>query len=140
MYRKSITCQVSAVCTSIKGPGGGGGALKYLGWYIRSLSKFKNTSKALISGPKSALILKKRCPFPVKNTTSFIKTLTLDEQHQMHKSGSILLNYRLGSPVPSRVTRRQSRKYFVRGLSPPILRTWVQKCALILQIADMQRY
>ena len=31
-------------------PGGGGGALGYLGGRIRSLSKFKNTPKALISG------------------------------------------------------------------------------------------
>ena len=32
------------------GGGGGGGALGYLGGRIRSLSKFKNTPKALISG------------------------------------------------------------------------------------------
>ena len=34
------------------GGGGGGGALRYLGGYIRSLSKFRNTHKALISGQK----------------------------------------------------------------------------------------
>ena len=41
-------------------PGGGGGALGYLGGCIRSLSKLKNTPKALISGQKSTLILIKR--------------------------------------------------------------------------------
>ena len=40
--------------------GGGGGALGYLGGCIRSLSKLKNTPKALISGQKSTLILIKR--------------------------------------------------------------------------------
>ena len=40
--------------------GGGGGALWYLGGCIRSLSKLKNTPKALISGQKSTLILIKR--------------------------------------------------------------------------------
>ena len=39
---------------------GGGGALGYLGGCIRSLSKLKNTPKALISGQKSTLILIKR--------------------------------------------------------------------------------
>ena len=44
-----------------RGPGGGGGgALGYLGGCIRSLSKLKNTPKALISGQKSTLILIKR--------------------------------------------------------------------------------
>ena len=38
----------------------GGGALGYLGGCIRSLSKLKNTPKALISGQKSTLILIKR--------------------------------------------------------------------------------
>ena len=37
------------------GGGGGGGALGYLGRRIRSLSKFKNTPKALISGIKAPL-------------------------------------------------------------------------------------
>ena len=37
-----------------------GGALGFLGGCIRSLSKFKNTPKALISGQKSTLILIKR--------------------------------------------------------------------------------
>ena len=37
------------------GGGGGGGALRYLGGYIRSLSKLKNTPKALISGQKAPL-------------------------------------------------------------------------------------
>ena len=40
--------------------GGGGGALGYLGGCIRSLSKLKNTPKALISGQKSTLTLIKR--------------------------------------------------------------------------------
>ena len=35
----------------------GGGSLGYLGGRIRSLSKLKNTPKALISGQKSNLIL-----------------------------------------------------------------------------------
>ena len=34
------------------GGGGGGGALRYRGGRLRSLSKLKNTSKALISGHK----------------------------------------------------------------------------------------
>ena len=42
------------------GGGGGGGALGYLGGCTRSLSKLKNTPKALISGQKSTLILIKR--------------------------------------------------------------------------------
>ena len=42
------------------GGGGGGGALGYLGGRICSLSKLKNTPKALISGQKSTLILIKR--------------------------------------------------------------------------------
>ena len=42
------------------GGGGGGGALGYLEGCIRSLSKLKNTPKALISGQKSTLILIKR--------------------------------------------------------------------------------
>ena len=37
-----------------------GGSLGYLGGCIRSLSKLKNTPKALISGQKSTLILIKR--------------------------------------------------------------------------------
>ena len=40
--------------------GGGGGSLRYLGGYIRSLSKLENTPEALISGQKSTLIFKKR--------------------------------------------------------------------------------
>ena len=42
------------------GGGGGGGALGYLGGCICSLSKLKNTPKALISGQKSTLTLIKR--------------------------------------------------------------------------------
>ena len=38
------------------GGGGGEGALRYLGGRIRSLSKLKNTHKALIFGQKSTLI------------------------------------------------------------------------------------
>ena len=45
------------------GGGGGGGALGYLGGHIRSLSKLKNTPKALISGQKSNLILIKTLIF-----------------------------------------------------------------------------
>ena len=44
-----------------------------------------------------------------------------------------LLNYRLGSPVTSGVTRRQSPVYFVRGFSTPILRIWVQKSTLLFK-------
>ena len=46
--------------------GGGGGALGYLGGRIRSLSKSKNTPKALISGQKSTLILIKMLTFSIK--------------------------------------------------------------------------
>ena len=62
------------------GGGGGGGGTWVFRVLIRSLSKFKNTPKALISGQKCTLILKKRWLFPVKNTPSFIKTQTLDER------------------------------------------------------------
>ena len=48
------------VICSRGGGGGGGGALGYLGGCIRSLSKLKNTPKALFSGQKSTLILIKR--------------------------------------------------------------------------------
>ena len=44
----------------------GGGALGYLGGRIRSLSKLKNTPKALISGQKSTLILIKMLTFSTK--------------------------------------------------------------------------
>ena len=42
---------------------------------------------------------------------------------------------RLGSPVTSGVTRRQSHVYFVdcKGILNPILRTLVQKSTLLLQ-------
>ena len=42
---------------------------------------------------------------------------------------------KLGSPVTSEVTRRQSRAYFVdcERIFTPILRTWVQKSTLLLQ-------
>ena len=43
-----------------------GGALGYLGGRIRSLSKLKNTPKALISGQKSTLILIKTLTFSTK--------------------------------------------------------------------------
>ena len=46
--------------------GGGGGALGCLGGRIRSLSKFKNTPKALIFGQKSTLILIKTLTFSTK--------------------------------------------------------------------------
>ena len=45
------------------GGGGGWGSLRYLGVCIRSLSKFKNTPKALIPGQKSTLIFKKNADF-----------------------------------------------------------------------------
>ena len=78
------------------GGGGGGGGT--------SLSKFKNTPKALISGQKAPLSFKKCRLLQVKNTPTFIKTLTLN-----------------GSPVTSGVTRRQSCIYFVdcKGISIP---------------------
>ena len=53
------------------GVGGGGGALRYLGGRIRSLSKLKNTPKALISGQKSPLILIKRWLFPLNKNPFF---------------------------------------------------------------------
>ena len=53
------------------GGGGGGGALGYLGGCIRSLSKFKNTPKALISGQKSTLILIKSRFFPLNKHPFF---------------------------------------------------------------------
>ena len=49
----------SILCNECRGGGGGGGgALGYLGGCIRSLSKLKNTPKALISAQKSTLILR----------------------------------------------------------------------------------
>ena len=97
---------------------GGGGALRYIGGYIRSLSKFRNTPKALILGQKSTLIFKKRWPFPVKRHPFFYQNtdigwtgtriLTVDVILLCLFSGS-----RLGSPVTSGAPRRQSRVYFV---------------------------
>ena len=65
--RVGATVQAFNSCTSRPGvcqwlvvQPGGGGALGYLGGRIRSLSKLKNTPKALISGQKSTLILIKR--------------------------------------------------------------------------------
>ena len=46
--------------------GGGGGSLRYIGGCIRSLSNFKDTPKALISGQKSTLILIKTLTFSSK--------------------------------------------------------------------------
>ena len=46
--------------------GGGGGALGYLGGCIRSLSKLKNTPKALISGQKSPPYFNKTLIFSSK--------------------------------------------------------------------------
>ena len=42
---------------------------------------------------------------------------------------------KLGSPVTSGVTRRESRVYFVdcKGILTPVLRAWVQKSTLLLQ-------
>ena len=54
------TCGDSNDTNRIKIPGG---ALGYLGGRIRSLSKLKNTPKALISGQKSTLILIKNADF-----------------------------------------------------------------------------
>ena len=90
--------------------GGGGGALRYLGGCIRSLSKFKNTRKALISGQKSTGIGK-----------TGTRILTLDFVILCLFGGS-----RLGSPCPgahvtSGVTRRQSRVHIVdcKGIFTP---------------------
>ena len=59
--------------------GGGGGGTLILSGCIGSLSKFKNTPKALISGQKSTLIFKKLIFSSNKNNPTFIKTLILDE-------------------------------------------------------------
>ena len=55
------------------------------------------------------------------------------------KKGSILLNYRLGSPVNSGVTRRQSCVYFVRGFSPQYFVPEYKKVPIFYKIADMRR-
>ena len=122
------------------------GALGYLGGYIRSLSKFKNTPKALISGQKSTLILIKRWPFPLNRYPFFYQNtdigwtgtriLTLDFIILCLFSGS---KWRQQTRKPSHfgsgVTRCQSRVYFMdcKGILTPILRTWVQKSTLLLQ-------
>ena len=128
-----IWCVVAHVAWSVT-------ALGYLGGCIRSLSKFKNTPKALISSQKSTLILIKRWFFPLNKHPFFwqntdigwtgARILTFDFIILCLFSGS-----KLGSPVTSAVTRRQSRVYFVdcKGILTPILRTWVQKSTLLLQ-------
>ena len=58
----------------IPGGGGGGGTLVFWG-YKRSLSKCKNSPKALISGLKSTLIFKRKLTF------SSIKTPLLLSKH-----------------------------------------------------------
>ena len=61
-----VTANANAITTLanmgvVSGPSNQpGGALGYLGGCIRSLSKLKNTPKALIYGQKSTLILIKR--------------------------------------------------------------------------------
>ena len=123
----------------------GGGALGYLGGCIRSLSKLKNTPKALISGQKSTLILIKRWFFPL-NKHPFVyqntdigwtgtRILTSDVIILCLFSGSKWRQQTRKPWVTSGVTRRQSRVYFVdcKGILTPILRTWVQKSTLLLQ-------
>ena len=113
----------------------GGGAPRYLGGYIRSLSKISNTPNALISCQKSTLIK--------KNTPSLIKTLTLDERE--HAFDAIILclfsGSRLESPVTSGVTRRQSRIYswIVRGFSPPYFVPGYKKVPFFYKIAELRR-
>ena len=70
------------------GGGGGGGGGGHVGIYGGTLTLvikvLKNTPKALISGQKSILILKKNADFfQYKNTPSFIKTMTLDEREHI---------------------------------------------------------
>ena len=108
------------------GGGGGGGGLHTL--VIKIL-------KTQISGQKSTLIFKKRRLFPVKKHPFFyqnsdigwmgtrILTLYFTILYLFRGSSS---GSRLGSPVTSGVTRRQSRGYFVdfygiftSGESPP---------------------
>ena len=115
-----------------RGGGGGGGGLgaSVFRGYIRSLSKFKNTPKALISAPKSTLNLNKRLLFPVKKhpflyqNTDIVWTatriLTFDVIILCLFSGRSS-GIRLGSPVTSGVTLRQSRVYFVdcKGIFTP---------------------
>ena len=48
----TVRKKYSVLINSPGGGGGGGGSPRYLGGCIRSLSKFKNTPKALISGQK----------------------------------------------------------------------------------------
>ena len=130
---------------AIPGGGGGGGALRYWGGYIRSLSILKNTPKALISRPKKHPYLKKkRWLFPVKKHSFYQNTdigwtgtriLTFDVIIRCLFSGSSS-GSRLGSPVTSGVSRRQSHLYLVdcKGMFIPplplILRTWVQQILL----------
>ena len=73
--------------------GGGGGALGYLGVRIRSLSIFKNTPKALISGQKSTLILIKRWFFPLNKHPFFYQK----NWHWMN--GNTYFNLRFYNPL-----------------------------------------
>ena len=92
-----------------RGGGGGGGEggvgvtllFRGGGGCIHSLSKFENTTKALISGQKSTLIFKKRRLFPVRISPSFIRTLTLDERE----------HFRFYNPLP--VKRQRTRKLLI---------------------------
>ena len=75
--------------------GGGGGALGYLGGggCIRSLSKLKNTPKALISGQKSTLILIKTLTFSTKQTPLLLS------KHCHWMNGNTYFNFRCYNPA-----------------------------------------
>ena len=64
-YDKDSSCKVS---WNSSRPGG---SLRYLGGCIRSLSKFKNTPKALISGQKKHPYFQKTLTFPLKKHPFF---------------------------------------------------------------------
>ena len=63
-FRNKVKPEVDVIPFPPGGGGGGGAwALGYLGGRIRSLSKLKNTLKALISGQKITLVLIKTFNF-----------------------------------------------------------------------------
>ena len=109
--------------TQVPGGGGGGGG----GGCIRSLSKLKNTPKALISGQKSTLILiKKRWLFPVNKHPFFYQNTGIGWAGTRISTLDFIILYlfsgsKPGSPVTSGVTRCQSRIYFVdcKGIFTP---------------------
>ena len=95
-------------------------ALWYLAGSIRSLSKFENTTRALISGKKMHPYFQKTLTFYSKKHPFFYQNTDIGRTGTPISTLDFIIlclfnGSRLGSLVISRVTRRQSRGYFVDG-------------------------